>query len=89
MPIKAAPYRHQKLSTMTVDCNQETPIVTSVERVIVHPTHAQDSIADVLVPLNTIRLRDQPMAFDPVVPVMRHRAVFLSSLVELGRNAAH
>jgi hypothetical protein len=46
-------------------------------------------IADVLVPLNTIRLRDQPMAFDPVVPVMRHRAVFLSSLVELGRNAAH
>jgi hypothetical protein len=35
---KAAPYCHQKLSTMTVDCKQETPTVSRVERVIVYPT---------------------------------------------------
>ena len=42
MQIRPAPYCYQKLSTMTVDCSQETPIVTRVEH-IVSPTHARDS----------------------------------------------
>jgi hypothetical protein len=63
---KAAPYCHQKLSTMTVGypCGARHCQSNACSRF---------PIADVFVPLNTIQLRHQPMAFDPVRPVKAFR----------------